>query len=102
MGKRAPLERRLRTHRLCPPPQTGQHSALGFTSHTLTRGNQESWTRAPGRQQKPAPSTCQRHEHVMGTEVCRETAWSGPCPLTGFLGLRLQHQLALFQARPLL
>lgn len=35
------------------PPQTGQHSALGFTSHTLTRGNQESWT-CSGRQQKPA------------------------------------------------
>lgn len=55
MGEAAPLERRLRDTQAVPTrPQTGQHSALGFTSHTLTRGNQESWTRAPGRQQKPA------------------------------------------------
>lgn len=55
MGEEAPLECRLRDTQAVPTcPQTGQHSALGFTSHTLTRGNQESWTRAPGRQQKPA------------------------------------------------
>lgn len=54
-GEEATLECRLRDTQAVPTlPQTGQHSALGFTSRTLTRGSQESWTRAPGRQQRLA------------------------------------------------